>query len=446
MKTLVLVLVLVGGACIAGNESADSAEPQPRTVVGTIELVSIDDDSGGEQTVVNINTDDGEVLGLAVVDSDMSFLGADDRVSVTGTIEAGVIRCGVDDVAILEKAALDVIAVTRTTRKVAVILVNFANDTGQPITKADAMARIFTDPTSANAFLEAASYGQLAIVGAVDTSGDVFGWYTIADQNDDCDTSTWRRLASEAASQAGANLAAYDHVMYVVPSAPQCGWGGLGAVGGKWTIVKAGYMGGLAPAHELGHNLGLSHSSSYRCERAGTPVTLSSTCTVKPYGDPFDTMGGAYRHFNGYQKARLGWLSSSIETINTDGDHTVDIAPFESTSAVTKVVRVYRPSQSDYYYLEYRQPTAEFDTFDSTSPVVNGLSIRVAPDPSTRKAPLLLDMAPATATFADAPLQVGRTWADLDNRIAITLVSHSATGARVRVVVGGGEVFRQTEQ
>jgi M6 family metalloprotease-like protein len=444
------------GACWVGSEP----EPIETTVEGTIDLVAIDHtgvpDDGNvegenplaliEETVVYLNTDDGRVLELELDGvMDTSLFDTGDRVVIKGTMMASgdrILRVETSaDVEIVERPPVLAAAGISQTRKLAVVLFNFSNDTSQPITAAYAKERLFTAETSADEFLREASYGQVKLVGSADVTGDVFGWYTIADQDDDCDTAKWRQLATTAATNAGKNLTGYAHVMFVFPGGAQCDWAGLGSIGGTWTLVKANSMGNRVPAHEIGHNLGLSHGSSYACTNAtGGHVTLSDTCTTSEYGDSFDTMGGIYRHFSAYQKARLGWLATSqIRTLNTAGTYTVDVAPLGMTTTATQVLRVYRANKQDYYYVEFRQPTPVFDNWPDTHAAVNGLMIRIATDTTTRVAPKLLDMSPSTTTgtsFSDPTLPVGATYTDTASGISIQLVSRTTAGARVKVVIG----------
>ncbi len=83
-------------------------------------------------------------------------------------------------------------------RKTAVILVNFTDKATQPYTVANARDTVFT--TVSNFDLEN-SYGQTWL------TGDVFGWYTIAQSATVCDSNTTVNLAKSAAAAAGANLA-----------------------------------------------------------------------------------------------------------------------------------------------------------------------------------------------------------------------------------------------
>ena len=106
-----------------------------------------------------------------------------------------------------------------STKRVAVVLFNFSNDSSQPYTPAFAEGVAFTNSSSVAAYYAASTWGNVSI------SGEVFGWYTIPSSNSGCSYSTWASQANTAASNAGVNLGAYDNVVYAFPSASGCGLG-----------------------------------------------------------------------------------------------------------------------------------------------------------------------------------------------------------------------------
>lgn len=315
-------------------------------------------------------------------------------------------------------------------RKVAVILANFSNNTAQPITPAAARDLVFGASTSANAYYQSVSFGIRSLVGKLATTGDVFGWYTIAAQNNPCDYASWGTAARAAAQAAGVDLSGYDHIIHYFPYASSCGWSGVGQVPGKYTWINGSNSQTIA--HELGHNFGSHHASSLICtDSSGARVTISSTCSLNEYGNPFDVMGNGYRHLTGFNKGRVGFLEPQ-NTTQVSADGTFTITPLETKSTSTQVLRV-PIDASNAYYVEFRQPAA-FDNFSTTSSVVNGVLITRAPlSYTTVERPQLLDMVPSTSSFSDAALTVGKTFTDSTARISVTVKSVSATGAVVAV-------------
>ena len=103
------------------------------------------------------------------------------------------------------------------TKTIAVIMLNFSNDTSQPWTASTVRGVVFDNPDSVNQYYQDTSNGQLTL------SGDVFGWYTIPSDNSGCAYGTWGSQAYTAATNAGVNLSSYQYVVYAFPSASSCG-------------------------------------------------------------------------------------------------------------------------------------------------------------------------------------------------------------------------------
>lgn len=341
-------------------------------------------------------------------------------------------------------------------RKVAVILINFQDLT---ISNSHDYYRklVFTNSDSTNAYYKETSDNKLSLVGARRIDGDIYGPYTIqAKSTDPCDYRAWARKALDL-SKSDRDGVSYDHVIYLWQLTPSCDWGGLGEVGGYQTYINAPSNSISLEdtiTHELGHNFGVHHASSLTCSAGSSNVAISSTCTIddtwtndekkangiQEYGDPFDVMGDAFRRpwpfqFNNFHTTQAGWISSgTVETVTTSGDY--DFLSTKSTSGGTTSLRIPRSGTNQYYYLEYRRPSGQFDSFGSGDAVVNGISIRLAPDFSFKKPSYLLDNNPTTATFNDAALGVGKTFDDGNVQIT-TLRLHGDIGASVRILFRG---------
>lgn len=331
-------------------------------------------------------------------------------------------------------SASEPVAITQ--RKTAVILFNFQDNPVQPYTKDHAKSVTFTATNSHNAYYQQISFGKLGVQGYLDSTGDVFGWYTVPINSNNCPYSSASSSARTLAANDGFNINNYDNVIYAFPSTPGCpGWG-WAYISGKEAWVQGTYSIRVV-THEEGHNYGVHHASSYSCKLAGVPSIIGDSCTLSEYGDPFDVMGGATSyHMNNFHKGRLNWLDAA-NTITVTSDGTYTVAPIEQSSAGIQSLRIPRNLDSngnilDYYYLEFRQPYG-FDSFSSTSSVVNGVSIRIAPNYNTVKQTWLLDATPNTSTFTDSALLSGYAFYDPYKSLSITTLDVNSSGATVSI-------------
>jgi hypothetical protein len=320
-----------------------------------------------------------------------------------------------------------------TPKKVAIILANFTDDASQPLTQDGARALVFGAATSTNAYYQEQSFGARSLTGIQRADGDVFGWFPINASRTTCDYVGWGNLARAAAQAAGVNLTGYAHVIHYFPRSPNCGWSGVGQLPGRYTWINGSSSSTIA--HELGHNFGVHHASSLTClDSAGARVSISGSCTSSEYGDPYDVMGRGYRHMNAYQKGRLGFLEAA-NTVTAPAGGTFTIAPLEQKATGAQVLRIPIRATAPplYYYVEFRQPSV-FDAFAAGSPAITGVIIHRSPDYATLARTQLIDLTPATTSFNDAPLAVGRTFTDGVAAIAITLTALTPAGATVQVV------------
>jgi hypothetical protein len=315
--------------------------------------------------------------------------------------------------------------------KTAVILVKPAGATA-PWTPDYVRQRIFADPDSTNAFYQEDSYGRVSLAGKVRTDGDVYGWYDVAGV-DTCATNTIASNAKSAAAADGFSATGYQHIIYVFPYQSSCGgWAGLGELPGTQSWMN-GYIEPWVVAHELGHNMGLHHASSYTCTDAGgAPASIGPNCTASEYGDLYDVMGDDAWHNNAWHLRQIGFLdAANVQTATANGTYTINST---ATHGGIQLLRIRRPNSSLYYDLSLRSASGVFDTFAPTDPVVQGVSIHTDPDPSVVTQSLVIDTTPGSpGGFQDAALTPGRTFTDGD--ISITTVSVVGGVATVQVNV-----------
>lgn len=403
---------------------------------GTIADVHEDTFSGGVQHRIHLVKADGRSVALELA------AGTPHPVPGSAMNARGIMRDGTlavaaggltpaTDAATTAAAAELQTTLAATTKKLAVLLINFSDDTREPFTIAQTQTAFFgASPTkSVHTFYKEQSYG------AWDTIGDVFGYFTITADRTACNWGDWGTKGRAAAAAAGIDLAQYTNVVHVWPGQAACGWAGLAYLPGTYSFLD-GTISLYVATHELGHNYGAHHAATLNCTESGVRVAISANanCTFNEYGDPFDTMGSSARLSHTWHRKLEAQLTTSDQlTVTTAGRYTVGVA--NSTSATPhRIVRVPR-GDGNFFYLEFRQPGGLIDTFLATDPVVNGVSIRLNPDTS-RIQSKLIDTTPATTSFTDAALAVGRTFTDPVSSVSITTVSVGPDGAVVDVAWG----------
>jgi hypothetical protein len=312
------------------------------------------------------------------------------------------------------------------------------------------------NPKNVDAYYREASYGARAL------QGTVFNWITIAPLADNCDTTALTNAGLAAASANGINLSGFQHVGIVV-AAPCGNTAGRADLGTPRTPGRNSWFwfeaGSELLLHELGHNFGLQHATSYVCTSASgqqVPLATPDRCTetVDSPEDPWDPMGiRSFAHFGAYNKMLEGWLAgTNVATAGAaGGDFTLE--PLELATTALQLVRVptdptlcppdIRPC---FYYVEYRQPIG-FDNSPqfTTTTMQQGALIRLggAIDATGN------GMGSLTRLFAIHPpaiadtLKVGETFQD-PTGLQITTLSTPVSGDHKRLVVRVGRASRIT--
>ncbi len=114
-----------------------------------------------------------------------------------------------------------------TTKNLAIVLINFKDNTSAPFAKSAVQSALSGSTTSIKAFFEEESKSRWSV------TGTVFGWYTIDTPSTTCDWTNWTTYGANAVAAAGGSLSSYTNVLYVVPKTTSCGWAGVAYVNGN---------------------------------------------------------------------------------------------------------------------------------------------------------------------------------------------------------------------
>jgi PKD repeat protein len=414
--------VLLTLAWIAGmTPSAVRAQSAPVSEISGVANVQVEDDfeAGVSRTNYRLRTAGGDTLTLRFTTPPSATVRTGDQIRVFGNRDG-------DEVAVdrLQLESPDSTtnaggAWTLGPKKVLVMLLNWKDDTSQPYTIAQAQNTMFGATNSVAAY-----YAETSL-GATTMTGDIAGWYTATiNKPTTCDISQVQPQAEAAAIAHGYNLSNYQFEVYVFPHLP-CGWSGLGSVGGSGAWINQA-LSVYVTGHELGHNYGVLHSHSWNCN----PNFIGGTCTRSEYGDPFDIMGGATRHFNGWSKNYFGWMTpSEVYTVPLGASGTYTLSPMELRGGVRGLVVPTDAGRT--YWIEYRKSTG-FDTGIPTT-AQHGALLRIAPSPVGGTD--LLDATP-NGSFSDAALVVGASVTDVAASMKITTLQESGGNLDVNILWG----------
>ncbi|MDB6032595.1 MAG: hypothetical protein JWM16_2933 [Verrucomicrobiales bacterium] len=220
------------------------------------------------------------------------------------------------------------------------------------------------------------------------------------------------------AAAAGYPHTAYDFDIVFTGAKPFLVFGAVGNVGGPGLWVGNNNFNVPVTGHELGHNLGLPHASSWNTG----DLSAIGPGTRGEYGDLFDSMGvpaGSTSHFNTRFKQFLGWLSDE-EAPYAVTNGVYRIAAHDSPAAQgVRALRIQK-SATLTYWLEYRQ------FFAGNRWVTNGLGFRWG-GPGAENT-MLLDTTPGSVSgLQDSALWVGRTFSDLCLDTHITVLGKAGT-------------------
>jgi M6 family metalloprotease-like protein len=197
-------------------------------------------------------------------------------------------------------------------------------------------------------------------------------------------------------------------------------------------------------AHELGHNLGVTHAYAWK---PATSAPIGNGTHVE-YGDPFDRMGTSVSLKNAFfgipKKRALGFITdANLVSVRTSGDYRI----FRHDGEIgSRVVGLKVDAGTAYdYWIEYRKQAPE-GLADYADAMAAGVQLRWNKLPNFTQAgatgTYLLDMTPGSAgDMKDSMLTLGNSFHDPTHGIRITPLrtGTSAEGEWIEVAVVLGD-------
>lgn len=238
---------------------------------------------------------------------------------------------------------------------------------------------------------------------------------------------------ARAVRAAGYGLGGTNRLMMLMP---QCGGTSSGEVDGPLTWIREARPNLPILAHELGHNLGLTHANSAICRVGDLRVTLSKKCASQEYGDLWDAMGISERPYSVAVLARLGWAG---KILTPAGSGTFTLADAEHSGHAVQGMRVAANARRSYW-LEFHPQTV---SFGSSPTIVGAAGVQIRLDTGARSL-RILDALPGTAhpylsfpdpDFVDVTLPVGSSFTTPEN-IRITVTAQDGSSAQVQISRG----------
>lgn len=357
---------------------------------------------------------------------------------------------------IFSVTAVDAKALSPGAKKVAVIFVNFADQSNHTVTQETMRQRVFTGTDSVNAFTKEVSYQTVSLTGHESPTGDVFGPYAIASSlANGCENPQYMTFASQAraAMQAdGHNPSNYDYFVYVLPATNGCPANGWTDTSPTQHVFTSANMAAKVLTHEFGHAYGLQHANRLDCNLGTLKVTFapSGSCTGVAYGDNMDIMGDSTdataNLFNGAQRARIGLIpASSVHRTTAFGTYTISDLNTTPNGVNKQLLMIPGPVETTYRYIEFRRALSVFDAFGPPHEGSTGVGVRQGLDYLDIQGHTFNVLVASPSSFKTSAdpyglergiLRAGKSMYDPATNTTIKTVSVGATSATVSYTSG----------
>ncbi len=345
---------VLASACTAAT--ADEVSAETRRITGYVRLVVEDDLLAERSRLVRVLEEEGtgREYRLDPADSSLAGLPSGSRVRIRAKT--------VEDLLFVDPAGVEATEAGPSpmgARKAVVLIADFQGAAVSCSTAAIA-GSMFDGARNVDGLYRETTHGLVWFPEDSDGNGvaDVFRVSVAAPMGSTCAPDAWSAAAESAAQASGLNLSAYQHRIVVVPSGAPCSWAGRANVGcGTYCRVWIRTC-DLADvfAHEIGHNLGMSHAATDPQNNGSGSCAYCDTSDFMGYG------GIGWRQVNAPHATSQGWLPPAkvFDMPQTGGVRTFVLSPLEAdpaTAPYPQALRLLRPQDGEYYYLSYRTRT-----------------------------------------------------------------------------------------
>lgn len=298
---------------------------------------------------------------------------------------------------------------TGTPRDMYVILCDFSDSIGQP---ADPVVFSNALNNAVSQQIWEMSYEKTHIIGIVNPTTYRLPSPSSSYTND---SSQLHTDAKALAIGDGVDLSPYETVCVLFPNVDDIGWAGLASVGGIEMWLN-GTINNDVVIHELGHNYGARHASSWTNSVSSNPVEPAPAGGKIEYGDFMDILGsgdGPEGHFNVWHKKNIIWFDAeNWKAVGSSGSYRIYRSDHYQTTGLLRGLEIDKGA-SDTYWVGLRQ---EYPAYDSYSRGAYLLWKKFGHGRS-----YLLDTSPLSAGGEqDGGLALGQTYSDPAAQVHIT--------------------------